>query len=128
MSEEDRKPNFLSPSLRFKRRYIAYRVLSEKEVDFKELSIAMWNSMLDYLGEKGVAESRVWVLKSTYDAEKKMGLIRCIHTGTENVRAALSFVQKVGDQSVVIQVLGLSGTIKAAKQKFFGERSLEAFV
>jgi ribonuclease P/MRP protein subunit POP5 len=123
----DKKPKFLSPTLRYKKRYVAYKAISEKNVDFQDLYNAIWKSLVEYLGEKGVSETRIWVIKNTYDTEKKMGLIRCAHTGTDNVRAGLSFVQKVGDIPVVVQVVGVSGTIKAAKQKFFGERSLESY-
>jgi ribonuclease P/MRP protein subunit POP5 len=123
----ERRPNILSSSLRYKKRYIAYKIICDKDMEFSELSNAMWHSILDYLGEKFAAEARVWILKSTFDPKTRTGLIRTSHIGTENVRAALSFVQKVKDEKVIVQVLGVSGTIKAANQKFFGHRDLRSF-
>jgi ribonuclease P/MRP protein subunit POP5 len=125
--EKDKRPNTISPTLRFKKRYIAFEVIADKELDFQDLSNAIWNSALNFLGEKGVAESRMWVIKNIYKHEKKLGLIRCAHNHVEPVRAALAFVQAVNNQPVIVKVIGISGTIKAAKQKFFGERNLTSF-
>ena len=35
--------------------------------------------------------------------------------------------ERVGDKRMIIYTLGVSGTMKAAKRKFFGERTLEDF-
>ncbi|MFQ6009845.1 MAG: Rpp14/Pop5 family protein [Candidatus Aenigmatarchaeota archaeon] len=121
------RPQTLPPTLRPKNRYLAYQIVSDKKIPFTDLINAMLHSILNFLGELGTSQSRVWIIRNTWDEEKQMGLLRCNHVSVEQVRAALSLVQRVGDSPVVIKVLGVSGTIKAARKKFFGERDLRSF-
>ncbi|MEM5804579.1 MAG: Rpp14/Pop5 family protein [Candidatus Aenigmatarchaeota archaeon] len=123
----DDKPQHLPPTLRPNHRYMAYQVLSEKKVSFDDLVAAMWHSLMNFTGELGASQSRVWILRNMWDHEKQLGLLRCEHGSVEEVRAGLALVQRVGEMPIVIKVLGISGTAKAARQKFFGERSLQSF-
>ncbi len=122
-----KRPKILPPTLRDKKRYLAYRTVSDEKVAFPELNNAIWYSIMNFMGEKGVSEADVWIMKNTYNEEKKMGLIRCAHTAVEDVRTALALVQKIGENRLIIRVLGISGTMKAAGKKFFGEKDLMDF-
>lgn len=126
MSLDDR-PQYLPPTLRPNHRYMAYQVLSEKKVSFDDIVNAMWHSIMNFAGELGASESRVWILRNMWDPEKQLGLLRCEHNSVEEIRAALALVQRVGEMPIVIKVLGISGTAKAARQKFFGERTLTSY-
>ena len=123
----DDRPQYLPPTLRPNHRYMAYQVLSEKKVSFDDIVNAMWHSIMNFAGELGSSESRVWILRNMWDQEKQLGLLRCEHNSVEEIRAALALVQRIGDMPIVIKVLGISGTAKAARQKFFGERSLASY-
>jgi ribonuclease P/MRP protein subunit POP5 len=124
---EDKRPKLLPPSLRGKRRYIAYKVISEEKILFPDLVNTIWHSILNCLGELGASETDLWIAKDTYDEKHQTGIIRCSHKSVEKVRAALALIQRIGDIRVVIKVLGVSGTIKTAKIKFFGEKRLTEF-
>jgi len=121
------RPKTLSPTLRERRRYLAFKVVSEKKISLTDLSGAIWHSILNFLGELGTAQANVWLVKNIYDEKNQLGLIRCAHTAVEQVRAALALVNRIGDQRVIIKVIGVSGTIKAARKKYFGEKDLTAF-
>jgi ribonuclease P/MRP protein subunit POP5 len=69
----------------------------------------------------------MWIIKDSYDEEKQIGLIRCSHTSVEEVRSAVSLIQRIGDIKVVVKVLGISGTIKGARKKFLGIRDLSYY-
>ena len=122
------RPNPLPPALRDRRRYIAFQVLSESKINFNDLSNSIWHSILNLLGERGAAESEIWISKTIYDEEKQIGLIRCSHLSVESVRAALALIERIGDVRIVVKVLGISGTIKAAQAKFFSEIKISEFV
>ena len=122
------RPNPLPPTLRERRRYIAFNVLSENKINFNDLSNSIWHSILNLLGERGAAESEIWISKTIYDEEKQIGLIRCSHLSVESVRAALALIERIGDVRVIVKVLGISGTMNAAKAKFFSETKLREFV
>lgn len=124
---EEKRPKPLPSSLRSRRRYIAYQVISEEKVLLEDLMNTIWHSTLNFLGEYGTSKTDMWIVKDTYDEKNQMGLIRCSHTSVEQVRASLALIERIGDVRVVFKVLGISGTIKAAKMKFFGETRLTEF-
>ena len=125
--DEEKKPKPLPSSLRGRRRYIAYQVLSEDKFIFQDLTNSIWHSLLNLLGELGSAQADIWIVKDTYDEAKQIGIIRCSHDNVEKVRAALALIERIGDVRVVVKVLGISGSIKATKMKFFGETKLTEF-
>ena len=124
---EERRPNPLPPSLRGRRRYIAYEVISEDKILQEDLTNTIWHSILNFLGEHGTSQTNMWIVKDSYDENKQTGLIRCSHDTVERVRASLALIERIGDIRVIIKVLGISGTINAAKIKFFGETKLTEF-
>ncbi|MBR9682096.1 MAG: ribonuclease P protein component 2 [Candidatus Aenigmarchaeota archaeon] len=123
-----KNPKILPPTLRDRKRYLAYQVVSDKKLEFSEINNVIWYSVMNFMGERGAAEADVWVIRNTYEDERKIGLIKCSHTSVEDVRTALALVQKMGENRLIIRVLGISGTMKAAKKKFFGEKDLTDYV
>ena len=124
---EERRPKPLPPSLRGRRRYIAYEVISEDKILEEDLTNTIWHSILNFLGEQGTSQTNIWIVKDSYDEKNQTGLIRCSHDSVEHVRASLALIERIGDIRVIIKVLGISGTINAAKIKFFGETKLTEF-
>ena len=124
---DEKRPKPLPSSLRGRRRYIAYQVLSEDKFIFQDLTNSIWHSLLNLLGELGAAEADLWVARNIYDEKRQIGIIRCSHEKVEQVRAALALIERIGDVRIIVKVLGISGSIKAAQLKFFGESRLTEF-
>ncbi len=120
------RPKFLPPTLREKCRYIAYQVVSESKLIFPDLNSAIWNSVLNFLGELDSAKARVWIMKDAYSEEKQTGIIKCAHDYVERVRSALILIQRIGDVRIAIKILGVSGTIKGARTKFMPQEKTVA--
>jgi len=131
-----------SPStLRAKKRYIIFRVHSESPeetssretaparsrrmhaeagegmFDFLNIRGAIWNSLESWLGEAGLAKANVSFIMNLWDSRKHTGFISCSPKYVDQVKVALALVHQIGDERVVIQVLRVSGTIKAGKGK-----------
>ncbi len=123
----DRRTKPLPASMRPIRRYIAYQVISQEKILYSDLTNALWHSILNFLGELGASEAEIWLVKNLYDDKKQAGILRCSHNYVEKIRAALSLIDRIGDIRVVIKVLGVSGTIRATKMKYFSETSLKEF-
>ena len=121
------RPKPLTSSLRTKKRYIAFQIISEKKILTNDIFRAIWHSVLNFLGEYGTAKAGIWLLKTTYVEDKQLGLIKCNHNSVEQVRASLTMIQRIGDERIIVKVLGVSGTIKAAQKKFFDEVDLFNF-
>jgi ribonuclease P/MRP protein subunit POP5 len=124
---DEKRPKPLPPSLRGRRRYIAYQVISEEKFIFQDLINSIWHSVLNLLGELGAADADIWIARDIYDEKRQTGIIRCSHDKVEHVRAALALMERIGDARIIVKVLGISGSIKAARLKFFGESKLTEF-
>jgi ribonuclease P/MRP protein subunit POP5 len=121
------RPKPLPSSLRSRRRYIAYQVISQEKLLLDDITNTIWHSVLNFLGEHGTSKTNMWIAKDTFNEENQTGLIRCAHDSVEEIRTALALIQRIGDARVVFKVLGISGTMNAAKMKFFGETRLTEF-
>ncbi|MCD6216190.1 MAG: ribonuclease P protein component 2 [Candidatus Aenigmarchaeota archaeon] len=121
------QPKILPPSLRQKKRYIIFKVLSEKPVEYMELVQSIWRSLLNFLGELKTSELNIWIIKNLFDQKTQRGLIRCSHKEVEYIRSALALVEEAGETRVLIKVEGVTGTIKSAKKKYLGYKDLTDF-
>lgn len=122
-----KKLNILPKSLREKKRYIAFEVISENNVKFGDLVSSLWRSVLSLLGEKGVSRLGLWIIKDMWDENKQTGLIRCNYRRIEEVRLALGLIKNIKKEDVIVRSLGVSGTMKSARKKYFGEREVTDF-
>jgi ribonuclease P/MRP protein subunit POP5 len=114
-----KKLKILPPTLREKKRYIAFQVISEESETFSysDLEQAIWNTSLDFLGEYGVSKTSIWLMKDCWDQNKQMGIIRCNHKSVHSVITSLGLISRLGDTKITIKILKVSGTIKTVKNK-----------
>lgn len=96
-------------------RYLALTVDSEGMFGSREFMSAVWDAVLRLYGEYGA--SRTGLALIDYDAEKKLAILRTVHTTVDMVRAALASITKICDKPVAVHVLAVSGTIKALSEK-----------
>jgi len=104
--------------MRPKKRYVIFEIISESPVEFKDFSVAAWNSLLSSLGEESAAEARIWIIPNLYDARKQKGVLRCGNAHVESVRGALAMISMVGESRSIVRGIGITGTIKSAKEKY----------
>ncbi|TRZ87526.1 MAG: ribonuclease P [Methanosarcinales archaeon] len=102
------------PVLREKKRYIAFKIISENTINRRELTEELLDSMYSLFGDKGTSEINPALM--SYDGG--FGVLRCQKDRTSDTRAALACINRVGGGCVSIQVLGISGTVKGAMEKF----------
>jgi len=114
-----KKLKILPPTLREKKRYISFQIISEKGETFtySDLEAAIWNTMLDFLGEYGVSKTSVWLMKDCWNPRKQIGIIRCNHKSVQPVVATLGLIDRLGDNRITFKILNISGTIKSIKKK-----------
>jgi ribonuclease P/MRP protein subunit POP5 len=110
-----KKLKILKPTLREKNRYITFRVISEvgEEFTYSDLESAIWNIMLDFLGEEGVSKTSVWLLKERWDPKRQIGILRCNHKSVQEIIATLGLINRLGDNRITFKILKVSGTIKS---------------
>ena len=105
------------PSLREKRRYLTFRLHSEKPVMYSEMRGAVLNSILNWMGETGFSGSGCRIIKNLWDYKRQTGWLECSHRSVDDVKVALALIHQIGDERVIFQVLRVSGTIRSGKKK-----------
>lgn len=104
----------LLPSLRAKKRYIAFELISEGHVSRSDLVKEVMSSATSLLGDVTTSECDIRVL----GFEDWKGIIQCSHTKVKETRASLATLTRIGGKRATLHILGTSGTIKRATEKF----------
>jgi ribonuclease P/MRP protein subunit POP5 len=114
MSRDEMKP--ILPSLKEKKRYIVFEVISEKKLSKSLIEKAINEQVLKFLGELGVAKSGFLILKDLY--KKNKGVVKTNVKYQDEVKMALSLIKKIGNEKAIVNVIGVSGILNKAKSKF----------
>ena len=102
------------PTLREKKRYIAFEINSEKLIFRQELVREISNSIISLFGDIGASQIRPALMSF----EGRFGILRCAREKTIETRSGLACINNIRGIRVSIRVLGISGTIKGATEKF----------
>ncbi len=121
------EPKMLPPTLRAKKRYIVFDVISESPVQYADMVSAIWGSMLSFLGELETSEAKIWLIQNLYDEKAQRGVLKCSHNYVEHMRATLALISMIGETRAVIKINGVTGTIKSARTKYLTPKDLSAF-
>ena len=106
------------PTLRERKRYLVFEVISEHPVTFSSAKKAIWSAVLSFLGTSGTAQAGVWLLPEKYDQKTKRGIIRVSHTWVDRLKASLIFITTIDGYDVIVRSRGISGILKKATIKF----------
>ncbi len=103
------------PALREKKRYIFFRVHSERGIEYEEIRNAVMNSLLNWMGGEGFAKAKPWLIKNLW--KRNSGVLRCSHRYVDDVKVSLALIRQIGDSKVIFETLRVSGTIKSGRKK-----------
>ncbi len=112
---QQEKLKILSPTLREKERYIAFKVISEEPIVYSDLESGVWSTLLEFYGELGVSQMSLRIVKNLYDDNKQTGVIKCNNKSVQKVIAGLGLITRLGESRVIFKILKVSGTIKGLK-------------
>ncbi len=102
------------PTLRGKKRYMAFEVMAEQKITRSELSEEIFKSIISLFGDKGASEINYGLL--SFDG--RYGILRCAREKATDTRAALACMNNIRGLRISILVLGLSGTVRGVMEKF----------
>ena len=106
------------PSLREKKRYLAFEIISQAPVSFTSANNAIYDNCFSYIGELGMSRAGVLILNDKYKNNK--GIIRVNHKNVDNLKSSLMIIKDINKQDVIVRTLGVSGILKKANEKFIG--------
>ncbi len=106
----------LLPSLRERKRYIKFKVISEEPIEYSDLEAAIFNIFLDFYGELGFSKLSLKILKDLWNGETQEGVIKCNNKSVDKVLAGLALLSRLGDVRVIFKIIKVSGTIRSLKE------------
>tara|TARA_Y100000310_G_scaffold345858_1_gene471595 strand:- start:22134 stop:22565 length:432 start_codon:yes stop_codon:yes gene_type:complete len=106
------------PSLREKKRYLVFEVVSKGKVSFKQMYDSLNNALLGFLGQFGMAKAGVMIMEDKWDVNEQKGIIKLDNKSVDSVKSGLMFVNKIDGKDAIVKTLGLSGMINKAESKF----------
>ncbi|HLC22360.1 MAG TPA: Rpp14/Pop5 family protein [Candidatus Nanoarchaeia archaeon] len=96
------------PSLREKKRYIAFEVKTEENVDFNEVKTAIESAMKGFLGDLGMAHAGAIFLP---DWKNNHGIVRVNSNMVDHTKASLALVTHIAGQKATVHSVAVSGVI-----------------
>ena len=111
------------PSLREKKRYLVFEIISDEKVtDINSVSSSIWDCSLQFLGRLGTAKAGIMVLNNKWNPELQRGIIKVSHNHVDALKASLVFAKKINNTEVIFRSLGVSGILKKAENKFINNK------
>ncbi len=101
-------------------RYIVFELLTDGRTAFSsdEAASAITKAVLLEIGSTGAALAEFRVMRERFEPKLQRGIIKTNIKGITGVRAALALITNIGGQKVLVNVRGVSGTIKSGMSKF----------
>ena len=96
---------------RVKRRYLALRLERETLPTEREFIDGVWAAVTRLYGEVGASQSGLSLID--VDVERKVATIRVSLSALNMVRASLATITSIAGKEASVQVLSVSGTLKA---------------
>ena len=115
-----KKAKPLLPTLRERKRYLAFEVLSDKPVAGADVQQAIIAEAHALIGDLGMAEAGVWFIDEKWDAAKQRGMLRVTDTHCDKLKAVLTLIDSIRNQEVLVRSLAASGMIGKAERRIAG--------
>lgn len=107
------KVNPLKPSMREKKRYMAYEIISTQLV--KQADQALIRKIKELLGV--FSASKAGVMNVKYNSKSQKGVLRVDRKFVDYVRSCFVMIKNLNDQEVLIRTIRVSGMVNKAKKE-----------
>ncbi|MFH1591692.1 MAG: Rpp14/Pop5 family protein [archaeon] len=109
----------LSPTLRERKRYLAFEAITHGSVsDHRSVYQAIEDSVLRLTGSRGLASAGLIPMDDSWQQKGQRGLVRVAHTSIDLLKAAMTTITKIDGKDAVVRSLGMSGILKKAKERY----------
>ncbi|MCC5994005.1 MAG: hypothetical protein LM587_00175 [Candidatus Aenigmarchaeota archaeon] len=107
------KLKILLPTLRRKRRYILFKVISEQKIEYLSFKELLISTFLKFYGEHTFARFDFRLLDERWNENEQIGIARCAHNFVPNTIVVFGLLQRLGDIRINVKILKISGTINS---------------
>jgi len=102
------------PTLKTKKRYLKFEMISEKPVMGIDAVKAIKSKVIELVGTIGVSDADFAVFN--FDEKTQKGEIKTNNKNVEMIKACLALIDKISNQKVVVNVERTSGTLKSLRK------------
>lgn len=106
----------LLPSLKEKKRYLVFEIISDKPLKYKEVEKSLKKELSKVLGLFNSARAGLMFLPETWNKKKQKGIIRVAHKYVSHLKSGLMLIEEIKNQKVIIKSVKVSGILNKAKQ------------
>lgn len=103
------------PSLKEKKRYLSFEIISDSSCSVEDVSKAVNDSCLSFLGTLEAGKAGILFLSDKYS--NNIGVLKTGHKYVDKVRAALALIKTIDNKDVIVRTRVVSGTLKKAISK-----------
>ena len=111
--KEKKSMNPIPLSLRDKKRYLVFELITEQNLFGKDVNFALKNHLLKLFGELGLSKMNYQFIQ--FNEKSKKGILKCRHTAVDDLKAGVLLLKEVNGIKVLPKTLKTSGTVKKAK-------------
>jgi ribonuclease P/MRP protein subunit POP5 len=104
----------LNPSMREKRRYLAFEAITNKPVSCEKAYKAFSIQAQALMGSAAFAKSGFRLFPKMWNSEKQRGMVKIQRKFVDPAKASLCLVRKIGRQNAIMRSIGVSGMINKA--------------
>ena len=104
------------PTLKEKKRYLVFEIISEDKISKDVAQKTIMSECLKFLGELGISRSGLMIVNDQWSKNK--GIIKTNNKYLDEVKLALSLIKKMDNKKIIVNIVGVSGILKKAKNKF----------
>jgi len=104
----------LLPSLKEKKRYIAFDVITEKNLNQDDIEGAIYSNCKSFIGNLNYSKAGINILSELGSSKK--GVIRVTNKYTDHVKSALMMIKEINRNKVIVKSTKVSGVLKNLKK------------
>tara|TARA_Y100000310_G_C20463448_1_gene706442 strand:+ start:189 stop:527 length:339 start_codon:yes stop_codon:yes gene_type:complete len=108
----------LLPSLREKKRYLVYEVVSKDNVSKLEVEKSIIGSCLQFLGELNLGKAGVISVGEVYKNNK--GVLKVATRYVDEIKMSLGLIKEINGKKAIVNTIGVTSTLKKASTKYLG--------
>ena len=109
----------LMPSLREKKRYLAFEVVSNGKIKpFPDVNRVIQSSFHVFIGDLGAAKAGLVFVNDRYNDVNQRGLVRVNHKWVDPLKASLTLIKDINHEQVIVRSVGASGILNKAFKKY----------
>ena len=106
----------LLPSLREKKRYLVYEVISDNDFDALAVNGKIVDNFEEIFGAKGAADAGLIFPKDSFNKMSMKGFVRVSNTSLDELRASFVFILDIMGKKAIVRSVIASGMINRAQE------------